>query len=96
VIRRRSRLCTLIPFKGGAFSMGHKMRIRLAFNQDAGEVRLLSLARTAGTHSPAIIISEILSVGATVEDRQARSLPIISIDMNMSLRLPAIVISSTG
>jgi hypothetical protein len=46
--------------------------------------------------APAIVISEILIVGATVDDRQLRSLPIISTLAIMSFRLPAIVISCTG
>jgi hypothetical protein len=47
-------------------------------------------------YSPAIIISLSLIVGETIAERHFRSLPIISIDMNISLRLPAIVISWTG
>ena len=51
---------------------------------------------TGSLYAPAIIISAILIVGDTTAERQRRSLPIISIDMNISLRLPAIVISCTG
>lgn len=45
---------------------------------------------------PATVIREILMVGATMDPRHSRSLPIISISRSMSLRLPAMVISSTG
>jgi hypothetical protein len=43
--------------------------------------------------APAMIISEILMVGDTTDDRQTRSFPIISIDAYISFRFPAIVIS---
>ena len=43
-----------------------------------------------------IVISDILIVGATTDDRHTRSSPIISIAMYMSFKLPAIVISCTG
>jgi hypothetical protein len=57
---------------------------------------ILGHAIDVESYPPAIIISAILIVGDTVEERHFRSLPIISIDMNISLRLPAIVISWTG
>ena len=47
-------------------------------------------------YAPAMVISAILMVGETVDDRHTRSLPIISIELNISLRFPAMVTSCTG
>jgi len=50
-------------------------------------------AAMSDDQAPAIVISEILMVGDTTDDRQTKSLPIISIDAYISFRFPAIVIS---
>ena len=45
---------------------------------------------------PATISSEIFRVGLAIRPRNTRSLPITSISLNICLRFPAMVISSTG
>ena len=59
-------------------------------------VRLISGISEDADYAPAMVISAILIVGEAVEDRHTRSFPIISIELNMSLRFPATVTSCTG
>ena len=47
-------------------------------------------------YSPATVMPSILSVGDAIELRNSRSLPISAMLKNMSFKLPATVISSTG
>ena len=47
-------------------------------------------------HSPATVMPSMRSVGDAMAPRNSRSLPISAMLKNMSFRLPATVISSTG
>ncbi len=47
-------------------------------------------------YSPATVMPSILSVGEATAPRNSRSLPISAMLKNMSFKLPATVISSTG
>jgi hypothetical protein len=47
-------------------------------------------------HVPATVMRPMSTVGAAVRSRKTRSLPTASIALNISSRLPAMVISSTG
>ncbi len=60
------------------------------------EGRVVQVAVAVDDHEPATVIRPMSSVGAAVRSRNTRSLPTPSTARNMSSRLPAMVISSTG
>ena len=60
------------------------------------EGRVVQVAVAVDDHEPATVIRPMSSVGADVRSRNTRSLPMPSTAWNMSSRLPAMVISSTG
>src|SRR5215813_56790 len=71
-----------------------RARVRLLVAADGDRAPNPVIARLS--YRPATVILPTRTVGAEVRSRKSRSLPTPSMARNMSRRLPAMVISSTG
>src|SRR4030095_17122114 len=72
---------------------GKRARERAPHVREGG---IVQVAMTIDDHAPATTMRPMSRVGAAVRSRKTRSLPPPSTAWNMSRRLPATVISSTG